>query len=101
MNKQAPSAARILTMVAFAASCIGLLLFLWISFGGTTSLGPRGYEISAEIDQAVNLGGQAHVRISGVTAGKVARASLDRRTRLTRAVMEVDPHFAPRPRGTG
>ena len=43
MNKQAPSAARILTMVAFAASCIGLLLFLWISFGGTTSLGPEGY----------------------------------------------------------
>ena len=52
MNRQAPSAARILTMVAFAASCIGLLLFLWISFGGTTSLSPKGYEISAEFAQA-------------------------------------------------
>src|SRR5262249_6537945 len=71
VNRQAPSAARVLTMVAFAASCVGLLLFLWISFGGTTSLGPRGYEISAEFDQAVNLGSQADVRISGVNVGKV------------------------------
>src|SRR2546421_10528760 len=100
MNKQAPSAARILTMVAFAASCIGLLLFLWISFGGTTSLGPRGYEISAEFDQAVNLGGQADVRISGVTVGKVARGGLDRRTGLTGAGLEVVPEFAPLPADT-
>jgi phospholipid/cholesterol/gamma-HCH transport system substrate-binding protein len=97
MNKQAPSTARILTMVAFAASCIGLLLFLWISFGGTTSLGPRGYEISAEFNQAEDLGGQADVRISGVDVGKVLSVSLDRRTGLTKAVMEIDPQFAPRP----
>ncbi len=97
MNKQAPSAARILTMIAFAASCIGLLLFLWISFGGTTSLGPKGYEISAEFDQAENLGSQADVRISGVNVGKVVGVSLDRHTGLTRAVMEIDPQFAPRP----
>ena len=71
MNTQAPSAARIITMVAFAASCIGLLLFLWISFGGSTSLSPKGYEITAEFDQAVNLGSQADVRISGVNVGKV------------------------------
>ena len=97
MNKQAPSAARILTMIAFAASCIGLLLFLWISFGGTTSLGPKGYEISAEFNQAENLGSQADVRISGVNVGKVVGVSLDRHTGLTRAVMEIDPQFAPRP----
>jgi virulence factor Mce-like protein len=100
MNRQAPSAARILTMVAFAASCIGLLLFLWISFGGTTSLGPRGYEISAEFDQAVDLGGQADVRIAGVDVGKVVSVGLDRRTGLTRAVMEIDAAFAPRPGDT-
>ena len=41
MNKQAPSTGRLLTMVAFAASCLGLLLFLWISFGGSTSLSPQ------------------------------------------------------------
>jgi phospholipid/cholesterol/gamma-HCH transport system substrate-binding protein len=100
MSKQAPSAGRILTMVAFAASCIGLLLFLWISFGGTTSLGARGYEISAEFDQATELGSQADVRISGVTVGKVISVGLDRHTGLTRAVMEIDPQFAPRPADT-
>jgi phospholipid/cholesterol/gamma-HCH transport system substrate-binding protein len=100
MNKQAPSAARIITMVAFAASCIGLLLFLWISFGGSTSLSPRGYELTAEFDQAVNLGGQADVRISGVNVGKVLRVSADRHTGRTRAVMEIDPQFAPRPTDT-
>ncbi len=100
MNTQAPSTARILTMVAFAASCIGLLLFLWISFGGTTSLSPRGYEISAEFSQAENLGSQADVRISGVDVGNVVSVGLDRRTGLTRAVMEIEPQFAPRPADT-
>ena len=100
MNRQAPSAARILTMVAFAASCIGLLLFLWISFGGSTSLSPHGYQISAEFDQAENLGSQADVRISGVDVGKVISVGLDRHTGLTRAVMEIDPQFAPRPTDT-
>lgn len=100
MNKQAPSTGRLLTMVAFAASCLGLLLFLWISFGGSTSLSPRGYEISAEFNQATELGSQADVRISGVDVGKVIGVSLDRRTGLTRAVMEIDPQFAPRPDDT-
>ena len=100
MNKQAPSAGRILTMIAFAASCIGLLLFLWISFGGTTSIGPKGYEISAEFDQAENLGSQADVRISGVDVGKVVSVRLDRRSGRTRAVLEIDPQFAPRPANT-
>lgn len=84
-------------MIAFTASCIGLLLFLWISFGGTSPLAARGYELSAEFDQADNLGSEADVRISGVDIGKVLSVSLDRRTGLTRAVMEIDPQFAPRP----
>jgi phospholipid/cholesterol/gamma-HCH transport system substrate-binding protein len=100
MNKQAPTPLRLLTMIAFAGSCIGLLLFLWISFGGTTSLGARGYEISAEFDQATELGSQADVRISGVNVGKVISVGLDRRTGLTRAVMEIDAQFAPRPADT-
>jgi phospholipid/cholesterol/gamma-HCH transport system substrate-binding protein len=100
MNKQAPSTGRILTLIAFAASCVGLLLFLWISFGGTSPLAARGYELSAEFDQAVELGSQADVRISGVDVGKVLSVSLDRRTGLTRAVMEIDSRFAPRPADT-
>jgi virulence factor Mce-like protein len=100
MNKQAPSPTKILTMVLFAGSCIGLLLFLWLSFGGTIPLAPQGYRISAEFSQAVNLASQSDVRISGVDVGKVVEVSLDKHTGLTKAVMEIDRKFAPRPADT-
>ena len=38
MQKQAPTFGRLLVMVLFALSCFGLLLFLWLSFGGTVLL---------------------------------------------------------------
>jgi phospholipid/cholesterol/gamma-HCH transport system substrate-binding protein len=34
MQKQAPSLGRILVAIGFALSCFGLILFLWIAFGG-------------------------------------------------------------------
>ena len=43
---------------------------------------------------------QADVRISGVNVGKVVSVGLDRRTGLTRAVIQIDPQFAPRPADT-
>ena len=100
MNKQAPSKGRILTMVLFAASCIGLLLFLWISFGGSVPFSPEGYRLQAEFDQAVQLAQESDVRISGVSVGKVISVNLDRHTGLTKAVMEIDSKFAPRPADT-
>ena len=87
-------------MIAFAGSCVGLLVFLWISFGGTTPFAPQGYRISAEFSQGVELGDQADVRISGVDVGKVVSVSNDRRTGLTRATMEIASRFAPRPADT-
>jgi phospholipid/cholesterol/gamma-HCH transport system substrate-binding protein len=100
MNKQAPSASRILTMLAFAFSCIGLLVFLWISFGGATPFAPQGYRLDAEFNQAPLLATQADVRISGVNVGKVVSVGLDPRTGLTRAVLQIDTRFAPRPADT-
>jgi phospholipid/cholesterol/gamma-HCH transport system substrate-binding protein len=100
MNKQAPSTFRILTMVAFAASCIGLLLFLWISFGGSIPFAPEGYRLNAEFSQAVQLAQESDVRISGVSVGKVVSVSLDRRTGLTKAIFQVDSQYAPRPADT-
>ena len=82
MNKQAPSASRIFTMLAFAFSCIGLLVFLWISFGGATPFAPQGYRLDAEFNQAPLLATQADVRISGVNVGKVVSVGLDPRIRL-------------------
>ncbi len=87
-------------MVAFAASCVGLLLFLWISFGGSVPFVPQGYRITVEFNQAVELGTQADVEIAGVSIGKVVDVGLDRRTGLTRAVLQIDPRYAPRPADT-
>jgi virulence factor Mce-like protein len=100
LNKQAPSASRILAMIAFAASCVGLLLFLWISFGGAIPFGAQGYRLTAEFNQAIQLSPQSDVRISGVSVGKVVSTSLDRRTGLTKAVLQIDSKFAPRPADT-
>jgi phospholipid/cholesterol/gamma-HCH transport system substrate-binding protein len=100
MNTMAPSKARITAMIAFAASCVALLLFLWLSFGGSVPFVPQGYRISVEFDQAVQLGTQADVEIAGVTIGKVVSVGLDHRTGLTRAVLQIDPKYAPRPVNT-
>jgi phospholipid/cholesterol/gamma-HCH transport system substrate-binding protein len=100
MSKQAPSPARLLTMVAFAASCIGLLMFLWISFGGSVPFVPQGYRFDVEFPQAVQLGAQADVRIAGVSVGSVVSVGLDRKTGLNRAVIQIDDRFAPRPADT-
>jgi phospholipid/cholesterol/gamma-HCH transport system substrate-binding protein len=100
MSKQAPTRGRIVTMVAFAASCIGLLLFLWMSFGGSVPLAPEGYRFNVEFNDAVQLATQSDVRISGVSVGKVVSVSLDHRTGLTRAVIQIDNQFAPRPADT-
>lgn len=100
MNTTSPKPSRIAAMIAFAGSCVGLLLFLWLSFGGTIPLEPQGYRFSVEFPQAVQLASQADVRIAGVSVGRVVSVGLDRRTGLTRAVVEIDPQFAPRPADT-
>jgi phospholipid/cholesterol/gamma-HCH transport system substrate-binding protein len=97
MNKQRPSNGAMLSMVAFTASCIGLLIYLWVSFGGTLPFAPAGYRFSVEFDQAVELAPQAQVDISGVPIGRVTSVALDHRTGLSRAVIEIQHRFAPRP----
>src|SRR3954469_10288174 len=95
MEKQAPTPARLLTMVLFALSCFGLLLFLWVSFGGTVPLQPKGYRFQADFPQAVTLSQQADVRISGVNVGKVV--ALEPHIGRTRATIQLDEKYAPLP----
>src|SRR4051794_12695661 len=95
MQKQAPTPGKLLTMVVFALSCFGLLLFLWVSFGGEVPLQPKGYRFTADFPQAVSLSKQADVRISGVTVGKVV--DLQPSTRRTRATIELEAKYAPLP----
>ena len=84
MIKQAPSIGRILTMVAFALSCVGLLLYLWLTFGGSIPLRPEGYRMHVKFPEATSLAQEADVRISGVNVGKVKIKEQDKRDRPDR-----------------
>ena len=100
MNKQRPSNLAMITMVAFTASCVGLLIFLWISFGGTLPFNAAGYRFSVEFNQATELAPNAEVEIAGVTVGHVTSVGLDHKTGLTRAVIQIDHQYVPRPANT-
>ena len=75
MIKQTPSLGRILAMVAFALSCVGILMFLWLSFGGAVPLRPEGYRVEVQFPEATQLAQEADVRISGVKVGRVRTSS--------------------------
>jgi virulence factor Mce-like protein len=96
----APSKIKVAVMIGFAASCVALLLFLWLSFGGSVPFVPQGYRVTVEFNDAVQLGTQADVDIAGVRVGRVVSVGLDHHTGLTRAVLQIDPKYAPRPANT-
>src|SRR5919199_1406668 len=87
-------------MVAFALSCFGLLLFLWLSFGGPVPLKPKGYRVTAQFSEATTLATEADVRISGVPIGKVKTIDADKRTGRSDVVMEIQSKYAPLPADT-
>jgi phospholipid/cholesterol/gamma-HCH transport system substrate-binding protein len=101
MQKQAPSIGRILVAVGFALSCFGLLLFLWVAFGGPVPLKSESYRITADFPEATTLAVESDVRIGGVSVGKVKSlelAPVDERVNgqdATRVEMEIEPEFAP------
>ena len=99
MQKQAPSLGRILVMVGFALSCFGLLLFLWLAFGGPIPLKPKGYRFNVAFGEAATLLAQeADVRISGVSVGKVKTIEPDKRPGASDATIELDAAYAPIPK---
>ena len=67
-------------MVGFALSCFGLLLFLWLAFGGPIPLKPKGYRFQVSFAEATQLAAEADVRISGVPVGKVKTIEPDKKT---------------------
>src|ERR671916_119684 len=100
MQKAAPSLARILTMVVFALSCFGLLLFLWLSFGGPIPLQPEGYRFRVAFPEAATLAEEADVRIAGVNVGKVKTKELDAGGARTIVELELEDEYAPVPEDT-
>jgi phospholipid/cholesterol/gamma-HCH transport system substrate-binding protein len=97
VNKQVPSLGKILVMVGFALSCFGLLLFLWLAFGGPTPLKPKGYRFKVAFGEATQLAKEADVRISGVPVGKVKDIQTNQRTGRSDATIELESAYAPIP----
>ena len=95
MIKEAPSTARIAAMVGFALSCIALLMWLWLQFGGPTPLNPQGYRFKASFDEAALLVEQADVRMAGLDVGKVVKKELDEENGRTIATIELEEPYAP------
>jgi len=100
VQKQAPTFGRLLVMVGFALSCFGLLLFLWLAFGGPIPLKPKGYRFHASFGEATQLAKEADVRISGVSVGKVKDIQTDKHSGRSDATIELDEGYAPLPTDT-
>jgi virulence factor Mce-like protein len=95
MIKEPPSPGRMIAMIAFALTCFGLLIFLWLSFGGPIPLKPQQYRLKVDVPEAANLANEADVRMSGITIGKVKSKSLDKGGVATKLTLDIDPRFAP------
>src|SRR6478609_7150232 len=96
MQKSAPTLPKLLTMVVFALTCFGLLLFLWISFGGPVPLKPQGYRVKVAFPEATQLGLEADVRVAGVSVGKVVKKDVDSaHPNRTIATLQLTNKFSP------
>ena len=100
MIKEAPSFGRIFAMAAFTLSCFGILVFLWLNFGGSVPLQPKGYRVTVSFPEATQLVQEAEVRISGVRVGRVKKKEPNQQTGLTETELQIDARYAPIPKDT-
>ena len=100
METRPPTAGRVLVAVGFAISCFGLLLFLWVTFGGPVPLAPKSYRVTVPFQEGTQLALESDVRISGVSVGKVKKIDLPDTGNYAEAELEIEPQFAPIPSNT-
>lgn len=100
MSKRAPSTTQLLVITGFALSCFGILLFLWVTFGGPTPFRAKSYEIKVPFNEATQLAEQSDVRISGVNVGKVQSIALAPNRKQALATVAIDDQYAPLPKST-
>ena len=100
MVKEPPSFGRLMAMVVFTMSCFGILLFLWLAFGGSIPLRSEGYRMEVAFPEAATLAEEADVRIAGVNVGKVKAKELEDGGNATVAELELDDRYAPVPEDT-
>jgi phospholipid/cholesterol/gamma-HCH transport system substrate-binding protein len=98
MIKKAPTFMQLAAMTAFVLSVVGLLMMLWLQFGGSIPLRAEKYRFQAYFDEAALLVEQADVRMAGIDVGKVVDKELeDRRSLVT---IELEEPYAPIPSDT-
>jgi len=100
MSKRAPSTTQLLVITAFALACFGILLFLWVTFGGPTPFKAKSYQVTIPFTEASQLAEQSDVRISGVDVGKVESIELGPNGHESVALLNIDDKYAPLPQGT-
>ena len=100
MSKRAPSTAQLLVIAGFALSCFGILLFLWITFGGPTPFKARPYQVKVPFNEATQLAQQSDVRISGVSVGKVQTIEVSPDGKRALATIDIEDKYGPIPEGT-
>ena len=100
MSKRAPSTTQLLVIAGFALSCFGILLFLWVTFGGPTPFKAKSYEVEVPFDEATQLAEQSDVRVSGVNIGKVHDIAQAPNGKQALATIEIDDRYAPLPEST-
>jgi phospholipid/cholesterol/gamma-HCH transport system substrate-binding protein len=100
MSKRAPSTTQLLVITGFALSCFGILLFLWVTFGGPTPFRAKTYEVKVPFSEATQLAEQSDVRISGVNVGKVQKIELAPNGKQALATAAIDAQYAPLPEST-
>lgn len=86
--------------IGFTAACVGLLLYLWLTFGGSIPLRAESYRFHVAFPEAGQLTQEADVRIAGVNVGKVKRKRANPRTGVTDVTIELGSQYAPIPRDT-
>jgi phospholipid/cholesterol/gamma-HCH transport system substrate-binding protein len=84
--------------VAFALSCVGLMIFVWVQFGGSVPLAAQGYRVKAVFNETGLLVPNADVRIAGVNVGKVVSVSSEGVKSLV--TVDLDAKYSPIPADT-
>ena len=101
MSKRAPSTTQLLVIAGFALSCFGILLFLWVTFGGPTPFKAKPYEIKIPFNEATKLA--AAVRRPHLRRQRSARCrsiAVAPNGKQALATIDIDDKYGPIPHGT-
>ena len=85
MSKKAPSTAQLLVIAGFALSCFGILLFLWITFGGPTPFKAKSYEVN----DPLRRGGPARPAVRRADLRRQRRQSPERSSATPTAKLAI------------